>query len=141
MTHKSQSNNQRIDHVVELAGGIRLGTYLALLPFESGSEGRAFSYSVLECIQRSDLFERIRELIAVPVPRSFDTYFSRRGGKSSLHGNTQTDRNGEPLTRVRALQLLPFASHESVGNSSRNKAIWAYLAQLPPKTWVALYWR
>lgn len=117
-----------------------MGTDLALLPLESESAGNAFSHSILECIRRRELFDDLRELEASPVPEPFYTYRSCEGGEESHYGDTQTDGEGEPLTKVRVLQLLPFASHESVRDTPRNKAIWAYLAALPPRTWVALYW-
>ncbi len=118
-----------------------MGLDLTLLPFDADSERMNFSHTVLSCERRGQLFEEIQELRATPVPEDFTSYLSLDGEYEEHHyGQTHETPYGEPLTYVLAGQLWPFASHEDVMSQSKNRAIWAYLAELPPDTKVALYW-
>lgn len=116
-----------------------MGLDLALLPVES--EEVAFSHSVLNCERRRDLFEELLELKTTAVPERFGTYLCRDEKYEEPHyGNTQTTPYREPLTCVYVEQLIAFGGHVDVHDNHRNQAIWAYLAHLPAKTRIALYW-
>lgn len=122
-----------------------MGLDLTLLPFEhpETDNGWAISHCVLYCERRRALFADIGQLeenIGVVVPQQFGTYLSREGGKDTHYGNTQDTPYGDPLRTVTAGQLLGFATLDDVTDNPRNRAIWAYLAQLPAETRVALYW-
>ena len=118
-----------------------MGLDLNLLPFDGDMGSMNFSHTVLDCERRSQLFEELEGLPAVRVPEDFNTYLCKDDEYEESHyGNTQDTPYGEPLTYVLAEQLVPFASHEGVENHFKNRAIWAYLKELPPRTKVALYW-
>lgn len=115
-----------------------MGLDLYLLPFDEGS---VFSHTLLSCERRRDLFEVIMgRLSETPVPDTFYTYLSREDDQDSHYGITTETPYGEPLGWVLASRLLEFAAHEGVRDNFTNRAIWAYLAELPSKTRVALYW-
>lgn len=113
-----------------------MGVDLSLLPFDNAN----FSHTVLDCERRRALFEEIADLPATPVPQPFYTFRSRADHRDSHYGDTQETPYGEPLTAVQAQHLLPFAQHPGVCNDARNRAVWAYLACLPPETQIALFW-
>ena len=47
---------------------------------------------------------------------------------------------GPPLHSVAASDLVALRSHDDVQSSGKNRAAWAYLAELPPDFRVVLYW-
>lgn len=122
--------------VVERKGAGKMGLDLTLLPFDS----ERFSHTVLTCERSIDLFEEIGKLQAVRVPTEFNTFVAQDDEHGDHYGNTQDTPYGEPLTFVLVEQLLPFSKYEEVTDNFKNRAIWAYLKQLPRDTKVALYW-
>lgn len=121
-----------------------MGRDLYLLPFDGElSSGAAFSHTVLGCLRRDELFEAldiIEEQAGVPVPSEFYSFMGE--GKDGEHGYgiTTDTAFGEPLRCIPALLLRRLAGHTGVCDNWRNLAIWAYLAELPERTPVALYW-
>jgi hypothetical protein len=103
-----------------------------------------FSHSILTCTRRGDLFDAIMsatEGIAKPVPTDFSTYLSRDDKYEEPHYGTTTETPyGNPLMWVQARALRQFRTHEGVRDNPTNKAVWAYLANIPPYTPIALYW-
>ncbi|MBI5044587.1 MAG: hypothetical protein HZC02_01565 [Candidatus Levybacteria bacterium] len=117
-----------------------MGRYLALLPFDFDWVKTDFSHSILECTQRSELFEELEKLPSMPVPEQFHTYLGYDPEtERTCYGNTQTTNDGEQLMYVLVEQLLPFSTHELVRDNFLNRAVWAYLKELPRKTKIALY--
>ena len=96
---------------------------------------------MLLCAPDRDLLEALQDLDADPVPSSFHSYLSRDDAcEESHYGETQETSYGDRLTCVSVSRLLRFRDHEGVRDSPRNRAVWAYLAELLPETRVALYW-
>jgi hypothetical protein len=119
-----------------------MGLDLQLLPFDFDGTF-AYSHTVLSCMRRDDLFEEIAKLKVGDgqvVPPKFMTYVSREAGRDSHYGVTQTTPYGKMLCYVTVKDLLTFSKHVDVTDNHKNKAIWAYLRQLPKSTKVALYW-
>ena len=116
-----------------------MGLDLALLPFDA-DEGIHFSHTVLKCERRIELFEEIMKLPSTRVPENFTTLLRDDEYQETHYGNTQETPYGDPLTFMEVENLLRFSEHEGVQNHFKNRAIWAYLAYLPPRTKVALYW-
>ncbi len=115
-----------------------MGVDLALLPFESNF----YSHSVLECERRRDLFAEIAKLPTINTPDRFSTYLCRDEKYEEPHyGNTITTPYGEHLTSTTAGALMMLADREDVKDNVQNRAIWAYLGMLNPKTRIALYWQ
>lgn len=116
---------------------------LALLPFE-GSEEVPFSHSVLRTTMSYALGDELMEMEkrrGRDVPVRFSSYLCRdEKYEESHYGNTQFTPYGERLKEVEVEDLLAFRDHELVQINPRNRAVWAYLAELPPRTRIALYW-
>ncbi len=114
-----------------------MGLHLTLLPFW----GNDFSDTVLHCVDRCNLFEEIQKLPTERVPQYFESHLSREKDIETTHyGDTQSDGYGDTLNAVTVLQLLSLASHEAVLDNFVNRAIWAYIKELPSETKVAIYW-
>jgi len=121
-----------------------MGIDLFLLPIEPDSGEVAYAYTTLDVRRRSELWEPIRSLPSCPVPsKFFETLVSVEDfadGERWCCGNTQMDNHGQPLRWVYAKDLKALAAHPAVQDNHQNRAVWAYLMQLPDQTRVALYW-
>lgn len=120
-----------------------MGLDLALLPFDFEHEILSYSHSVLSCERRSALFRAIATHCLSDqkqVPSNFASYLGRGENEEHAYGKTLETPYGDPLFHVSVENLLRVSSHKDVLDNSKNRAIWAYLKELPPETRVALYW-
>lgn len=117
-----------------------MGIDLNLLPFDGDWPNLAFSHTVLVCERHQDLFDVLVELPGEHVPKGFSSRLGRGPDGETTYGETQETPYGEPLLWVTASQLVAWSPHPGVQGNWRNRAIWAYLAHIPPQTKVALYW-
>lgn len=128
---------------------------LRLLPLEydAPDAGEGFSHTVLSCWGASagvagvpELFTAILDMslrgTATDVPPGFKSYVSigPAGTFPPHYGVTAFTRFGRQVKCLTAAQLCTFADDPGVTNHHRNRAVWAYLAQLPPLTRIALFW-
>lgn len=116
-----------------------MGLDLRLLPFDADR----FSHTILDCERRSDLFEavlKVERKIGRDVPANFQSFTGKSGEALPCYGTTIRTPYGENLKYILVEDLLQFALHVDVRDNEKNRAIWAYLAQLNPQTKVALYW-
>lgn len=125
---------------------------VTLLPVRGNGNGRDVAYAddALCCECTPALAQAIRALEARPGPSVFRTWLSRHfpqegcdcGCARGLQhwGNLQRDEHDDPIVMVRADRLMALAHYPDVVNSRRNRAVWAYLAQIPPDQLIALYW-
>jgi len=110
-----------------------MGVDLALLPveYEHNNSGSAFSRLTLE--RRKDLWDSIEALPQQPI-HSVTGYLG-----DGFRTITQTPY-GTVLTWVYAEEFSNLNKHSAIQDNSFNAAIWAFLATLPPKTKIILYW-
>ena len=112
---------------------------LRLLPFDA-DDLVSYSHTVLSCEQDYRLFDAIADLEKTKgrtVPPGFNSFVSRdEAYEDSHYGRTTETPYGEPLQEVEVEVLLKIDAPKD----GINKAIWAYLAELPPRTKVALFW-
>lgn len=114
-----------------------MGLHLKLIPFERERGDYADSYTVLNCDKDYDLFNQIQQLPEFPVPPNFNSYYSVEEDDIICYGVVKETPYGEELTYSFVKDLLRC---KPSSDRQTNKAIWAYLKQLPPNTKVALYW-
>lgn len=114
---------------------------LTLIPVEHDDGRWGYGHTVLRMDAANyihDLIERFN-LRETDPPDKFNTYLSRDDKYEEPHyGETNEDPYGEPLRCVRAGDLGALVLHENV--TARDRAVWAYIRQLPPETKIALYW-
>ncbi len=121
-----------------------MGVDLDLLPFDCDQGNFAFSHTLLNCCRRRELWETLSAMEnqrGRKVPSGFTSFRSRDNKYEEPHYGTTIDTPyGTPLKFLLVEDLLLLVNHEAVQDNAKNRAIWAYLAQLPPETKVALYW-
>lgn len=116
-----------------------MGVDLRLLPFDADF----FSHTILDCERRRDVFDAITEVeekIGRDVPDNFQSFTACGADGESCYGATLRTPYGENLKYILVEDLLQFTFHVDVTDNEKNRAIWAYLAQLKGTTKVALYW-
>lgn len=126
-----------------------MGLDLKLLPIPVMA---TYSHDVITLERRRDLFkkiEKIEEEKGEKVPKGFNTYLCREEVKDEKgevvfegthYGETLTTPYGNHLQYICAKDLLLLSEHEDVKDNWTNKAVWAYLENIPPDIWVALMW-
>jgi len=122
-----------------------MGLDLTLLPiFTRMKSEKWFSHSVLELNREPELFEKILEVerkVGILVPPDFDSYLSRgEGNEESHYGETCWTPYGDPVKYVRVKDLLKFRYCNEVYDYFLNRAVWAYLKELPEDIKIALFW-
>lgn len=119
-----------------------MGIDLKLLPFDEDNNDLAYSHTILNCFRQTELFDSIQDLesrLGRPVSKNFDSYL-RLTEEGYQYGKTTRTPYDELLKFVLASDLLEFAAHSGVQENWKNRAVWAYLSELPATTKVALYW-
>lgn len=120
-----------------------MGLDLTLMPFYANDPTCSLAHTMIDCERRRDLFDAIlpiEEKRGRDVPADFRTFRSREDDQDSHYGLTIETPYGERLKYVRAIDLMPLASHEGVTDNPLNRAAWAYLKELPGTWPIALYW-
>ncbi len=125
---------------------------VTLLPVQGAEGDRLAMYAedALSCACPQALAETLRRLESFPLPRVFRTWLSRHfpqegcdcGCAEGLEhwGNLQRDAHDDPIVMVTIGALTTLAHHPDVRRIQSNRAVWAYLAEMPPEQLVALYW-
>ena len=113
-----------------------MSLHLTLLPIGGINELITSIHNFLACERDNYLFERIMQIVASPVPPDFKGFYSTENC-DYVYGNVTKDAYDTELTYVLVKDLLKLKPHPE---SQTNKAIWAYLKQLPPNGKIALYW-
>jgi hypothetical protein len=114
-----------------------MGVDLRLLPFSSPDAD--FSHDILKVERRRELWEPIAEIEKNRGRDVPDTFYSFSGA-GEKYGLTTKTPYGDNLRYVTAEDLLTLRRHKAVKDNHRNRAVWAWLAQMPHDTKVALYW-
>ena len=125
-----------------------MGVDLLLMPFKSYNDinGRTigFGYTCLEVVRNSDMWREIRALENQPVPERFLTHFGPTYPDEPDYWDrdfqTSVDAYDKPLRWVFAGALASLRDYRNIPKESQDRAVWAYLEQLPPDYKVALYW-
>lgn len=123
-----------------------MGVDLLLIPFESHDDlkgiNAGISYSSLEVVRSRDMWDEILALESQAVPERFLTPFGDVYPDEPNYWNRETsvDVYDKPLRWVFAGDLASLRNYQNIPKESRNRAVWAYLEQLPPSTRVALFW-
>ena len=118
-----------------------MGVDLRLLPLDCDVPDIRFSYTVLECERRRGLWDKVSALPALEAESGIGCYVSRTNDGECGYGPLPaTDAYGKPYKYTTARHLLTLTGEPGVTDSHKNRAIWAYLAELPPDTKVVLDW-
>ena len=116
-----------------------MGLDLRLLPFDAEGSIK-FAHTVLDVWRRSELWDAIDALPQRAAPEDFSSFVATAADGDLRYGVMDVDAYGEPLMTTTAGDLSTLWLHPGVRDNNKNRAIWDYLAALPPETRVALDW-
>lgn len=109
-----------------------MGVDLKLLPFDCDLEILSFSHTILNVSRNYKLFENIRTLPSLKVPKNFTSYLSRDDAYGESHyGDTTEDPYGNQVCYVLAGDLKTVGIPGPTG---------AYINALDDDNKVALFW-
>ena|SRR5258706_10591740 len=113
-----------------------MGVELNLLPLLYRDQW--LSHEIIYLAKDYDLWERIDALPQKEIPQPISCYLATDGSGEKKYGLILKTPYGKPITYVTASDLLQIDLSEDA--SWREKAVWAYLAQMPPDRQICLYW-
>ncbi len=113
-----------------------MSLHLTLLPISGINELITSIDNFLTCERDNYLFDQIMQIVSSPVPSDFNGFYSTEDC-DYVYGNLTKDAYGTELTCVLVKDLIKL---KPLRESQTNKAIWAYLKQLPPEGKIAFYW-
>lgn len=121
-----------------------MGRELILIPVDTHGTGRvSFGHQLINTLRRDELYDAVAVIerhVGMDVPRGFKTFRSLNDDGKPAYGVTETTPYDEPLKMVPVGHLKQFANILPVQDNWQNRAVWAYLDQMPDDWWVALYW-
>ena len=119
-----------------------MGVDLTLLPlkFDQPNIGIQFSFSLIAVERRRELWPKIRDLRSELLSPDLCSFYATGADGEPTFGKTPEDKYGERLRYVTAADLVRLKTDESVTDNPENRAVWAYLSELPADTKVALFW-
>ena len=115
-----------------------MGVDLTLLPLIA--EDFWAAHDLLRVERRRELWPSITALPTLPIPEPLSCYVAQLENGECGYGRLAKDPYGSLLEYTTAGALLTLASHESVNDCWENRAVWAYLAQMPSEWKIVLYW-
>ena len=131
-----------------------MGVDLMLLPVEAlvlQKPTRFWSASIVDLERRRALWDAIMELpcdflaapLCTPIGRQPNFDEPNEDNEDDWFWDLRqiTDEDFDsPLCSVTVENLQSLRDHEGVRDNTKNRAAWAYLAELPPDTRIALFW-
>lgn len=114
-----------------------MGVDVVFLPVECDYEDVCYGHTLLPLERRYDLQAEILKLELKQFNRKISCYLGRNSQGESSYGDIDKDCYGEALMYLTAGELLLV---DAATIEHRNKAVWAYLRELPPQTKIVIYW-
>jgi hypothetical protein len=116
-----------------------MGVDLTLMPLLGKSVWCAHEMLGLE--RRRELWDKVAELPQQQIPNAVCCYVARdKTSGQPRYGDAEITPHGDKITYTTAADLLTLKDDESIQDNWKNKAIWAYLAQMPPDWPIVLWW-
>lgn len=116
-----------------------MGVDLCLIPVDSDLGDWSMGHSLLEVERRSELWNVVEALAKHDLPTKFQCFKARNADGDPCYGTLTDDCYGN-LVKCATAGDLAAIQHQSTTDHPRNRAIWAFLRELPPETKIALYW-
>ena len=122
-----------------------MGVDLTLLPLKfdppgAGELSAQLSLSLIAVQRRSELWPTIEALPSGLLSRNLFTFFASGDDGERRFGKTVEDSYGKRLRYATAGDLATLKTDDSVTDNPENRAVWAYLSELPADTKVGLFW-
>lgn len=115
-----------------------MGVDLTLMPLI----GQDFwvSHDMLSLNRRSALWPEINKLQQQEIPRPITCFRAIGEDGEACYGERDDDPYGATLKWTTPRELLTLKDHEAITDDWQNRAVWAYLKQMPPDWPIVLYW-
>lgn len=98
------------------------------------------SHEMIDVGTSYDLWDAINILPQIDIPKPLICFFARDEQGEHVYGEIVETPYGNRMKFVTASDLLTLSDHEHVQDNWRNKAVWAYLAEMPHDWPIVLYW-
>lgn len=115
-----------------------MGVDLKLLPLIGADYWAA--HDMIEIERRRELWPAIEALPQANIPKPLSCFLARSEGGDHCYGEAETTPYGDRMKYTTAGDLLTLKDLPAVNDHWRNKAVWAYLAQMPAQWPIVLYW-
>ena len=115
-----------------------MGVDLTLLPLLNKDFWAA--HDMLQLNRRSELWPEFRGMKKSPIPKPLSCHLASGEDGESRYGELEDDPYGDRLAWVTVRDLLPLREHEAIKDDWQNRAVWAYLAEMPEDWQIVLYW-
>lgn len=115
-----------------------MGVDLTLMPLIG--EDYWAAHDLIQVERRRELWDEIAKLPSRPVRSPLSCFVARMPNGEQGYGNLETDPYGEKMRYMTPEVLLLVKDHEAVTDNWRNRAVWDYLAKMPPNWPIVLYW-
>lgn len=117
-----------------------MGLDLRLLPVEHDGGRWGFSHSILSCQNGGWIHDLVKDMRTIDPPNDFMSFTGDLKNGERGYGQTKETPYGEPVECLRVSQLLTIKDSDVIQKNLQNRAVWAYLAELPPQMKIAMYW-
>ena len=122
-----------------------MGVDLTLMPLHSDDDTYGWvAFDMFELERRHELWPLIEALPRHKTPSIVSTFRSTiESGEhegEDTYGPTPTDPYGNPLEWTTAADLLTLKGQPTITDNFKNRAVWAYLGELPPDWKIILFW-
>ena len=115
-----------------------MGVDLTLMPVYTPDSW--LCHDNIDLNRRRELWDAIESLPQLAIPRPVQSFLATNADGDTAYGSLSEDPYGQPLKYTTAGDLLSLKEHPAITDNHKNRAIWAFLAEMPPAWPVVLYW-
>jgi hypothetical protein len=115
-----------------------MGVDLTLMPLLSPDFWVA--HDLIRVERRPELWSHIEALPQQEIPKPVGCYVARSEDGETCYGDLEDTPYGDKMKWTTAGDLLTLKDHAAVQDNWMNRAVWAYLAAMPPEWPIVLYW-
>lgn len=115
-----------------------MGVDLTLMPLLSPDFWCA--HDLLRLERRGELWPAIDGLPQKEIPKPIGCYVATSKDGETAYGDRDETPYGDKMKWTTAADLLTLKDHEAVQDNWMNRAVWSYLAAMPPTWPIVLYW-
>lgn len=116
-----------------------MGVDLRLLPLLN--KNCWVSHEILSVERRRDLWDEVLKLPQQPIPQRLSCFLARNPvDGETCYGDIESDPYGGRPHYTTAGDLATLKDNPEASDCAKNRAIWAYLSEMPADWPIVLYW-
>src|SRR5258708_16908330 len=97
------------------------------------------AHDLIRLERRRELWSAIEALPQQDIPEPVWSHMGGAENGETCYGAAETTPYGDKMKWTTAAALLTLKDHAAVQDNWMNRAVWAYLAAMPPESPIALY--